>query len=337
MGSWISRVAVMASLALGAGLAHAQDKPGEALPWAPDGKAMKRAWDGRRKSTAAPESKAPRGAARYRPASCQEFKEETADIEMNGSEISETVKVRVTAYVCGKRKGTLFWRSLDQIAPVLAETVVFLEDAKFWSHEGVDADGMLDALQEDIKTGSFKRGGSTITQQLAKNLFLSKEKTLVRKVKELQHTVALERELTKREILELYLNVIEWGPGLFGAEAAARTYFDKTALELTREEAWLMALMIPNPKELCLWFRPRAKKSLEKRAESLTARLWQEKHMSRAGAAAALDEFVAFMNTWSVRVPTPGAAANRRFPAVWDEGAYGGRRRETHQTQPVRR
>lgn len=316
MDCWISRVA----LALVASIAWAQDKPIEPLPWAPDGKAMKQAWDrrGKGKPRAPEPSKPPRGAARYRPISCTEFKEEIAEMEIRGDEFSEKVKTRVTDYFCGKRKGIHIWRPLNQMAPVLAETVIFLEDAKFWSHEGVDADGMLDALQEDIKARSFKRGGSTITQQLAKNLFLSKEKTLVRKVKELKHAVALERELTKREILELYLNVIEWGPGIYGAEAAARTYFDKTAAELTREEAWLMALMIPNPKELCLWFRPRAKKSLEKRAESLTARLWQEKRMSRAGATAAYHEFIAFMSGWAKHAPPPGSNPGRRFPAVWN-------------------
>ena len=108
-----------------------------------------------------------------------------------------------------------------------------------------------------------------------------------------------------------------------GAEAAARTYFDKSAAELSREEAWLMALMIPNPKELCLWFRPKAKKSLDKRAETLAARQWQEKHMSRGGAEQALEGFRAFVDQWSTRVPARGGAPHRRFPAIWDPGAYG--------------
>ena len=297
-------------------LAAAQDKPQD-LPWAPNGKAMKKAWDDSKRKNSA------RGAARYRPASCKERGEETATMDWNGGDLAENTTRRVTGYECGKRKGLLIWKPLDHISPLLTETVVFLEDAKFWQHEGVDTDGMVTALQEDIKAGRFKRGGSTITQQLAKNLFLGKEKSLMRKIKELQRAVQLERELTKREILELYLNVIEWGPGLYGAEAAARTYFDKTASELTREEAWLLALMIPNPKELCLWFRPNARKSLLKRAESLTDRLWQEKHMGRGNAEAALVTFRGFLDHWGQTPPTPGATPGRRFPALWDEKAYG--------------
>ncbi len=140
------------------------------------------------------------------------------------------------------------WVSMSRISPFLQRAVVATEDASFFQHEGFDWEGIKDAAVYNLEAGEFKRGGSTITQQLAKNLYLSSERSLLRKAKEALITRALEHELTKRRILELYLNVAEWGHGIFGAEAASRHHFGKSAAELTMEEAALLAAILPSPR-----------------------------------------------------------------------------------------
>jgi monofunctional biosynthetic peptidoglycan transglycosylase len=125
--------------------------------------------------------------------------------------------------------------------------VIIAEDDKFWSHEGFDFEAMQKALAKDIKKRKFRVGGSTISQQLVKNLYLRPEKSIIRKIKEAVITWRIERALTKKRIIELYLNVAEWGDGLFGVEAAARHYYGKPALYLTAAEAARLAVMLPNP------------------------------------------------------------------------------------------
>ncbi len=137
---------------------------------------------------------------------------------------------------------------LSRIAPDVQRAVIVAEDARFWDHEGVDWDAMRIALETNFERGRIKFGGSTITQQLAKNLYLSPARTPWRKLRELSIAWRLERELSKKRILELYLNVIEFGPRTFGVEAAARRYMDKSAGELSREEAATLAAMIPSPR-----------------------------------------------------------------------------------------
>jgi monofunctional biosynthetic peptidoglycan transglycosylase len=221
---------------------------------------------------------------------------------------------------CPKGVVIRIFKPLNQIASSLIDTVVFLEDAKFWQHKGIDASELMNAIEEDIKSGSLKRGGSTITQQLAKNLYLSKEKSFARKLREFDYAMRLEKNLTKKEILQLYLNLIEWGPGIFGVEAAARTYFDKSAKDLTEVESWLLALMIPNPKELCLWFRPKAIKSLRNRLDSLTQRLVSEKKSSASAVALKKDEFLRFIDQWRSTKPAhTGPHSERRYPAYWSQ------------------
>ena len=122
------------------------------------------------------------------------------------------------------------------------------EDSAFFDHEGLDLKQIRASLEMNWEEGRFTRGASTITQQLAKNLYLTPSKNPVRKLKELLITRRLEAALTKRRILEIYLNVIEWGDGIFGAEAASRAYFGKPASALTADEAALMAGAIINPR-----------------------------------------------------------------------------------------
>ena len=178
-------------------------------------------------------------------------------------------------------KKFMIWMPIEQISPNLQRAVLAGEDARFFQHSGFDWDAIQKAWDEAVDEGkkedkeeceeaakaantpkkdcapseedwipsmpSFKRGASTITQQLAKNLFLSEDRNFLRKGREAVYTYFLERELAKKRILELYLNVIEWGDGVYGAEAASRTYFKKSASDLTKEEAAFLSAMIPSP------------------------------------------------------------------------------------------
>jgi monofunctional biosynthetic peptidoglycan transglycosylase len=159
------------------------------------------------------------------------------------------------------------WVPLERISPNLQRAVLAGEDSNFVAHNGFDYEAIQRAWDEAQKAsekeakqegdedpsdwipdlGKFKRGGSTISQQLAKNLYLSSERTAARKIKEAAITYFLERSLSKCRILEIYLNVIEWGDGVYGAEAAAQTYFHKPAASLTPQEAAFLSAMIPSP------------------------------------------------------------------------------------------
>jgi len=136
----------------------------------------------------------------------------------------------------------------DRIATSLKRAMIAAEDAHFVEHEGFDWDGIQLALEKNQKKGRIVAGGSTITQQLAKNLFLSPARSYVRKAEEAVITLMLEAILDKQRIFELYLNVIEWGNGVFGAEAAAQRHFGATAARLTPEQAARLAAMAPNPR-----------------------------------------------------------------------------------------
>ena len=142
------------------------------------------------------------------------------------------------------------WVGYARISPNLKRAVLVAEDSGFWQHEGIDFEQMKESMEVNIERLEFARGGSTITQQLAKNLYLSPSKNPIRKVREILIARRLEAELTKQRILELYLNVIEWGDGIYGAEAAARTYFAKPAADLGPSEAALLAGAIVNPRLL---------------------------------------------------------------------------------------
>jgi monofunctional glycosyltransferase len=141
------------------------------------------------------------------------------------------------------------WVPYNQISNNLRRAVLVAEDAAFFDHDGIDLKELRASLEHNWEEGRFERGASTITQQLAKNLYLSPSRNPIRKLKELLITRRLEAALPKRRILEIYLNVIEWGDGIFGAEAASRAYFGKSASALTPDEAALLAGAIINPRE----------------------------------------------------------------------------------------
>jgi monofunctional biosynthetic peptidoglycan transglycosylase len=141
------------------------------------------------------------------------------------------------------------WVPYERISVHLKRAVVSAEDAKFMGHAGFDWDAIKKAYERNIREGMIVFGGSTVTQQLAKNLFLSGERALWRKLQEAAIAVMLETVMSKRRIFELYLNVIEWGEGVFGAEAAARHHFGISAAQLTPEQAARLAAMVPSPRQ----------------------------------------------------------------------------------------
>ncbi|MCR4299272.1 MAG: monofunctional biosynthetic peptidoglycan transglycosylase [Gallionella sp.] len=140
------------------------------------------------------------------------------------------------------------WVPYEKISSHLKRALIAAEDAKFVDHEGFDWEGIQKAYEKNLKKGKIVAGGSTISQQLAKNLFLSTRRTPWRKAEEAAITLMLEVVMDKRRIFEIYLNVIEWGNGVFGAEAAARHYYRASAANLTAQQAARLAAMVPNPR-----------------------------------------------------------------------------------------
>jgi len=162
------------------------------------------------------------------------------------------------------------WVPYARISTNLKRAIVVAEDAKFLDHEGFDWDGIRTAYERNRQKGKVVAGGSTISQQLAKNLFLSGERTWWRKAQEAVITIMLEAVMTKRRILEIYLNVIEWGNGVFGAEAAAQYHFGIAAGELTPEQAAQLAAMVPSPRR----YKPGTETPyLQKRTEIILSRM----------------------------------------------------------------
>ena len=140
------------------------------------------------------------------------------------------------------------WVAYDAISDHLKKAILVNEDAAFFTHKGVDLEELKAALKKDWETMSFNRGGSTITMQLAKNLYLNPSKNPLRKIKEIVIAWQLEQTLTKPRIFEIYLNIVEWGRNVYGAEAAARFYFEKSAADLDAIEAATLAALLPSPR-----------------------------------------------------------------------------------------
>jgi monofunctional biosynthetic peptidoglycan transglycosylase len=185
------------------------------------------------------------------------------------------------------------WIPLEQISERLVQAVIMGEDAGFWVHNGFDFYEIKESIRRNIERGRYARGASTITQQLAKNLFLSTERTITRKLKEAILTYRLERNLSKRRILEIYLNVIEWGEDIYGIEAASRVYFGKQASRLDAAESALLAAMIPNPRR----FNPsKNMKALKVRQERILGWMKMAGHLTEADLEAAKDQRLQFRN-----------------------------------------
>lgn len=172
---------------------------------------------------------------------------------------------------------------LDQISPYLVKTIVLTEDSKFWDHKGFDFESLEKNAQEVLETGKYKRGGSTITQQLVKNLYLSGEKSLLRKGIEALITYQIERKLSKREILERYLNVIEFGKGLYGIKAASQFYFKKPAKDLNVLESAFLAMLLPNPEKYSRsFFKKELTPFARDRVERIVSDLYQYQRITDA-------------------------------------------------------
>ncbi|BBE51087.1 Biosynthetic peptidoglycan transglycosylase [Ferriphaselus amnicola] len=164
------------------------------------------------------------------------------------------------------------WVPYAKISNNLKRALIVSEDAKFVDHEGFDWDGIEKAYEKNLKKGKIVAGGSTISQQLAKNLFLSGARSPFRKLEEAAITLMLENMMSKRRILEIYLNVIEWGNGVFGAEAAARHYYRSSAAQLGPEQAARLAAMVPNPR---YYDKHREAKGLMKKTGIILSRMHQ--------------------------------------------------------------
>jgi len=162
------------------------------------------------------------------------------------------------------------WVAYERISIHLKRAVIIAEDAKFLDHEGFDWEGIQRAMDKNQRVGKFVAGGSTITQQLAKNLLLSGERSLLRKGQEAIFTAMLEATMDKRRIFEIYLNVAEWGENIFGAEAAARYYFGVSAAALEPAQAARLAAMLPRPR---YYDRNRSSEYLTSYSESILAQM----------------------------------------------------------------
>jgi len=162
------------------------------------------------------------------------------------------------------------WTPYEKISPNLKRAMIAAEDANFLEHEGFDWEAIEKAYEKNLKKGRFVAGGSTISQQLAKNLFLSGRRSMVRKAQEAIITVMIETVMSKRRIFEIYLNIIEWGNGIFGAEAASRHYFRKGANQLSAWEAARMAAMVPNPR---FYDRYRNTRYLDRKTRLIVSRM----------------------------------------------------------------
>lgn len=166
------------------------------------------------------------------------------------------------------------WVPISQVSRHLIQAVVTAEDPKFFGHEGLDWEAIQESFETNLRKHTFARGGSTITQQAAKNVFFTTRKSVTRKLRELVVARWLEEDLSKRRILEIYLNVIEWGDGVYGCQAAAQRYYGKPAAALSVEEAAGLAAMIPSPRRI----NPRVNPARHARAQRRI--LWL---MARAG------------------------------------------------------
>lgn len=178
------------------------------------------------------------------------------------------------------------WVPYDSISENLKQAVVTAEDDAFWRHDGVDLDAVRAAFTRNWKERKLGYGGSTITQQVARNLYLSPSKNPLRKIKEALIARRLEKELGKRRILELYLNIAEWGKGVFGCEAAARAYFAKSCAELTPDESVAMAVVLPNPRR---WSPDKRGPYVERNSRRIVGRM-RESGLWRVEVEAAPDD-----------------------------------------------
>ncbi|MFI5370438.1 MAG: monofunctional biosynthetic peptidoglycan transglycosylase [Candidatus Eisenbacteria bacterium] len=205
------------------------------------------------------------------------------------------------------------WVPYERISADLRRAVLIAEDDAFFSHDGLDWDEIGESARANLRAGRVVRGGSTITQQLAKNLWLGDRRTLTRKLAEMILAYRLERALTKRRIFELYLNEIEWGDGVFGIEAAARHWFGTTAAALTPRQSAFLAAVIINPRR----YSPvEPSHRIERRATIILVRMHQRGFLddTRYREAMGLAPVDTVRDTLPVPVPSPADSLSRPTP-----------------------
>ena len=198
------------------------------------------------------------------------------------------------------------WVPYARVSPLLRRAVLIAEDDAFFSHGGLDWDEIRASMKRNLEARRVVRGGSTITQQLARNLYLGNERTLTRKAREVVLAGRIERALTKRRIFELYLNLIEWGDGIFGIEAAAQRHFGIPAAALDARQSALLAAVIINPRR---YDPARPNRRIERRARMILGRMWRRGFISQ-------DEFLIATG----RTPAVPAPADSVTPAPGEPG-----------------
>lgn len=197
-----------------------------------------------------------------------------SDKEIKGCLVTELYKVNLCP-------GSNTYVPLSKISTSMQRSVILTEDGSFWQHNGFDLQEMQNSLKKNLEAGRFARGGSTITQQLAKNMFLSKEKTLSRKLIEAIITVRIEKTLSKKEILERYLNVVQFGKDIFGIKQAAQFYFKKTPSELNVLESAFFAFLLPSPEVYSKsFYRKKLTPFAEKRLSEILDRMYKYNNIS---------------------------------------------------------
>jgi len=207
------------------------------------------------------------------------------------------------------------WVPLQDISPYLIDAVVIAEDDTFFQHKGLNYREIFNAMIDDLKRWRFARGASTITQQLARNAFLTRKKSLIRKMKEILLAIRIERTLTKQRILELYLNEVEWGDSIYGAEAASRYYLDKHVSELNLEESALLAAILPSPRA----YNPFTHlERAAQRQKEILARMFQYHFIDDSQLASALNTAVVLRKKDNGHLPI-WTSTDRKHKKCWEE------------------
>lgn len=209
------------------------------------------------------------------------------------------------------------WVPLSRIAKTLQQAVVISEDDTFYQHDGVNFKMMREAFLVNWRKGRYVRGASTITMQLARNAFLHRRKTLLRKVREIILARRIEKVLTKNQILELYLNLGEWGENLYGAEAAAHHYFGKPAASLSLDQSTLLASLLPNPKYFNPFKRPRSCRRMQERVLNLMLGARAITPEQQALAMAAPMQLRGAVSEQAVEVAAVDSAEEAKYPAFF--------------------
>lgn len=174
------------------------------------------------------------------------------------------------------------WVDLSAVSKVALAAIVMSEDSAFYQHKGIDQNQIKEAFEVNLRRKRFARGASTITQQVVRNLFLDRDKNLWRKIKEIILAMRFEKTLNKRKILEIYINIVEWGPAIFGILRASQYYFGKHPSELTAKEGAFLAMLLPNPKKYAYSYRQRQLTSYaSKRIEAILEKLVQAQYLTQ--------------------------------------------------------